>query len=565
MSQPTATSTRPNLTLLTGDLDEVMEANRAAAAAAVSRMVKMSRAVIYARASQDADRTGLTTAKQIADGTTYAEARDLPVVHVYKDDGKSAWKPGVVRHEFERLLADAQAGLFDVVIVRHTDRLYRQLAELPRIVKELAPHAHILAIHEGPIDLSTAAGIMMAQIKGAVAEHESRLKSERVADNARHRAHNGRMVTGNRPFGWAWQNPCPGDETCEHKQPHAPNARPLPGNRAGLTPHPTEALAVEHIYRMVADGKSLAAAARWLNAEGYTGTGGARFRGEYVRQVLAMPRQCGLVSHGDYTPTEGSDKQRGRKAGDQNLVSQAKDGVRIVEPELWQNVQRILSDKKRRTSPGRPANTVLSGIARCGRCDGPMNASNRSYYPPGSKGKGLKPDKVVPVYICGRNLHLSRVREHLDRLVLDTVSQFLLRNKVRLAREATPDSSALEVAAQREVDRLRSKLDGYAAVADQMDPTDYVAAVNPIRAALTEAEGKAVTVSRRPGLARLLAADDVAADWGALCTDPDTEGLRVVLRELIESVTVDPGMPLVDHYAINWQPWLRAIVEDDAA
>ncbi|MEX0426896.1 recombinase family protein [Nocardioides sp. DS6] len=576
--------TAPVLSLLTDDLAAVIAANRAATQAAVARITErpMTRAAIYARASRDQELTGVTVAKQIKDGHTYAEGRDLPVVGVYRDNGVSAWKSGVVRRDFERLLRDAEAGLFDVVIVRHTDRLYRQLAELPRIIDKLAQHAHIVAIHEGEIDLSTASGIMSAQIKGAVAEHESRIKAERLADHARHRAHNGRMVTGNRPFGWAWAKPCPADETCEHtpkpceacrklgretecehKTRHLPGARPALGSRGGLVPHPEEAQAVRFAYRAAARGHALYSIARRLNARGYTGTSGGPWRGETVRAVLMMPRHAGLVSHQDYGTD--SERQRGRRAGAQNIVAEAADGQRLVSSELWQTVQRILAEPTRRKSPGRPVGTLLSGIAVCDRCGGPLNATNR-HYP--RKGGGRA---VVPAYMCARGRRavedrhsFNRARHNLDNLVLDTVREFIDGNADRLRAEAVPDASPVELAAQAEVDRLRRQLDGYAALAPTMDPADYAAAVKGIRAALVEAEKRAAVVTSRPALARLLRADDVPAAWRALTEEEDVEPIRALLRELVVRVRVSTGQPLADHVDIDWQPWVAHLAEGHA-
>jgi hypothetical protein len=59
------------------------------------------------------------------------------------------------------------------------------------------------------------------------------------------------------------------------------------------------------------------------------------------------------------------------------VVAEAADGQQIVPVALWQRVQGILTDPERRTSPGRPSGTPLSGIARCGKRGGPMNASNK--------------------------------------------------------------------------------------------------------------------------------------------------------------------------------------------
>jgi DNA invertase Pin-like site-specific DNA recombinase len=553
MSTPTLTS------VPLGDLTELMTANRDAINAALTAHRHPSRIALYARISSDPDDTREGTDEQVTDLRRYAERHyvGVPVVAEYVDDDRSAFKASVRRDRFEDLLRDAALGVFDLVLVRDTDRLYRRLDELPRIVADLVPHAQIVARLEGEVDLTTAAGILRAQMLGAVAEHESRRKGERVADNARHRAQNGRMTASTRPFGWAWRQPCDGVPTvaggeCEHRKPHPPALRPRQGARAGLVPHPTEGPALAEAYRMVADGASLRHVARWLVAEGFTGARGAQVRAEQVGDMLKMPRHAGLVAH------------RGR------LVADAKDGHRIVDVDLWQQVQLILGDETRRTSPGRPANTPLSGIATCGRCDGPMNASNKhsagKRLPDGEQGpRGGKRAKgaTTPVYICSRNMHLTKKRQDVDDHVLTTIGQLVIDYAPRLAQEAATDAGPAENLARREVLRLKEQIKGYQRLSAQMDPDDLVAILNKLRADVVEAEQRSAVVAARPGVVRLTAAEDVAAEWQRLVEAENREPLRRVIRELVESVVIHPRqagsrrLPVDQAVRITWQPWVR--------
>ena len=156
-----------------GDLTELMTANRDAINAALTAHRTATRIALYARISSDPDDTREGVDEQLADLHRYAERLHpgIPVVAEYVDDDRSAFKASVRRDRFEDLLRDAALGLFDCVLVRDTDRLYRRLEELPRIVAELVPHAQITALMEGEVDLTTAAGLLRAQMLGAVAEH----------------------------------------------------------------------------------------------------------------------------------------------------------------------------------------------------------------------------------------------------------------------------------------------------------------------------------------------------------------------------------------------------------
>src|SRR4051794_26699959 len=91
-----------------------------------------SQAVIYLRMSQDRSGEAAGIERQREDCMAEAERLNLTVVGEYVDNGKSAYS-GRPRPEFERLLEDARAGAFGVVVVWATDRLYRQMRDLTRI------------------------------------------------------------------------------------------------------------------------------------------------------------------------------------------------------------------------------------------------------------------------------------------------------------------------------------------------------------------------------------------------------------------------------------------------
>lgn len=544
----TATPARPFL----GDLTEHMTANRDEINAALTTHRDPTRIALYARISSDPDDTREGVDEQLADLHRYAERLypGIPIMGEYVDDDRSAFKANVRRERFEDLLRDAAHGVVDLVLVRDSDRLYRRLAELPRIVAELVPHAQILTLKGGEVDLSTADGILRAQMLGAVAEHESARKAERVADNARRRAQNGRMTTSTRPFGWAWRQPCDGVPTvaggqCEHRKPHLPASRPRQGSRAGLVPHPTEGPALAQAYRQVADGTSVRQVGRWLASEGHTGVRGGPIRPDAVSDMLKAPRHAGLVSH------------LGR------LVADAADGQRIVDVDLWQQVQLILEDPARRTSPGRPANSALSGIATCGKCGGPMNASNKW-----SRSGDTR--KVSPVYVCGRNLHLHKSRKLVDDFVLGAVGGLVIAYAPRLAEEAVTGAGPAEALSQREVARLREQIKAYQRVASEMDPDDMVVILHGLRGDLVQAEQASAVVAARPGVVRLTAATDVQAAWQALVEDEDREPLRQVIRELVENITVYPRpsgsgpLPVDQAVQVTWQPWVRKATDGTA-
>jgi DNA invertase Pin-like site-specific DNA recombinase len=87
------------------------------------------RAVVYARVSSSAQRDRHTIASQVRTLPEWVAAQGWTLVRPadhYVDDGRTA-KAGALhkREAFRRLLADAEARAFDVVVVVDFDRLTR--------------------------------------------------------------------------------------------------------------------------------------------------------------------------------------------------------------------------------------------------------------------------------------------------------------------------------------------------------------------------------------------------------------------------------------------------------
>lgn len=492
-----------------------------------------ARTALYLRISQDTSGQRAGVDRQRTECLEVAERLGLDVVAEYPDNDVSAYS-GKPRPQFERLMADADAGHLDVILVWAADRLYRQMADLVRITTVAkGSGVRIVTVTGGDVDLSTPDGLMQAQFTGMVAQNESGKKSVRVKARVRQRVQAGVMTSGRRPFGYRWADPCEGGPTCLHLddkgQPTCAvgqDVRARVRSRKGLVIHEPEAAAVRRIYADVANGGSVRAATKWLAAEGFTGTGGAVMAQPTVNHLLTNPRYAGLVALKGQVHTD-----------DTGAPIQAADGHAIVDVETFEKVRVRLADPSRRTNPGRPAQTLLSGIARCSVCGGPMNASTQDN---GSKATGRQ--VRVPIYVCARSQHIRRRRELVDAPVVAAVLHRLERDRETLLAYArteqdTPDPHVAEV------DRLLAKLAEYDALeaADELAPADYARVTKATRARLEAAQAAAVKVAHRPALAALLATDDPVEAWVVMAAAVDPEPARAVLRDLLEAVVVKPA------------------------
>src|SRR3954470_3228176 len=80
---------------------------------------------IYARVSTEDQAERATIKSQLDFLRRFVDLHDLPVAGEYVDDGISGTVPLADRSEGQRLLLDAEAGRFGVVLVYRLDRLGR--------------------------------------------------------------------------------------------------------------------------------------------------------------------------------------------------------------------------------------------------------------------------------------------------------------------------------------------------------------------------------------------------------------------------------------------------------
>jgi DNA invertase Pin-like site-specific DNA recombinase len=120
---------------------------------------------------------GQTTDTQAVALREYAERRGFEIIE-YRDEGISGSKDS--RPALDRLMKDAKARKFDIVIVARFDRFARSVSHLLRALEEFNHLGINFVSLSESIDTSTPMGRMIFTILGAVAELERNLIKERV-------------------------------------------------------------------------------------------------------------------------------------------------------------------------------------------------------------------------------------------------------------------------------------------------------------------------------------------------------------------------------------------------
>lgn len=164
-------------------------------------------AAIYCRvSSQEQQRRG-TIESQRRILTELAARLGHRVFAVYEDDGKSA-KAGALeaRDAFARMLVDAEARRFQLVLVVDVDRLTRtdDMIERAAILGPLQRLDVQIVTPSGPLDLRTFIGDVLVTLHAAVAAQERKKILERTAAGRRTALLRGHFAHGRIPYGYTF-------------------------------------------------------------------------------------------------------------------------------------------------------------------------------------------------------------------------------------------------------------------------------------------------------------------------------------------------------------------------
>lgn len=479
----------------------------------------MTRAALYLRQSLDRDGRSEGIERQRGRCRELIERRGWEVVGEYVDNDVSASKPRGAGTAWHRLIEDAKAGRYDVVVAVDQDRILRGIRDL---VTLMDVGAKITTV-DGEIDLATADGEFRATLAAGLARFEVQRKSERQKRANAHRRERLLPASGRRAFGYS---PLRAGASTDWPTRTAPDGREWPDY--GHEPLEPEATAVRRGYAMLLAGATLRSIARTWNEDGLTTTAGQPFEAYSVRGVLTNPRNAGLVA----PPRDSA------SASDSHNLSLADLPVGswepLVTPETWAAARDLLADPARRSNRGAMPKTLLSGIATCGLCGGAMKA-------------GVV--RQIRSYRCSEAPHLSRKRDDADHFITHVVLDRLARPDAAaiLARDDAPDLSELRAKLlakqQGEANVLALVAGGHTTLAKAE------AMLRDLRAEMSALEAQMTDRGRVDVLGAVVASaegagDDYEARWDAVATawqELDVDRQRAIVRALLTIEMRSPG------------------------
>ena len=276
------------------------------------------------------------------------------VVDVYREEGHSAWKRKAdIRPEYLRLMADARAGKFDLLISTSIDRMSRSITNMLETAETLAECNVAYKSLQEDLDFTGPMGELMLTWLSSMSQFSSTMTSSHVKRALRQRVQNG-LHLSRPPFGY---------QICDV------SCTDLPGH-TGCHVHEEKAAKVVETFNLHSSGTySIQALADRLHAHGY------RTNGRYGDRP-------GRESHGNrFTVSSVSRMLRNRfyigelEYGGQIIKGQH---VPILSEELFQRVQTLFEMNRERYRFGgrRPARGhLLSRLVRCRECGSRLHST----------------------------------------------------------------------------------------------------------------------------------------------------------------------------------------------
>jgi DNA invertase Pin-like site-specific DNA recombinase len=307
------------------------------------------RAACYARVSSQVQKDRQTIASQLQALPAFVAAQGWTLAApagTYVDDGRTAKAGHLAKRDgLSRLMADAAAGKFDVIVVVDLDRLTRSedIAERGAVLGAFQRAGVRLALASTGqvLDLASSMGDLFAGLQAFFAAEENRKRRERTVRGKLEAIRRGNKPSGPTPYGYTYDR----------------HAKDSPTRGWGV--NEAEADVVRLCFDRVIAGDSCELIARELHYQGVRRRRGNQIHREWVWQLLTH-----TTARGEWV----ADKERG-------LVVHVPP---IVDAATWHQAQAALTRWGRRGLKRSKHAYLLEGRATCAVCGERVNIQCRT-------------------------------------------------------------------------------------------------------------------------------------------------------------------------------------------
>jgi len=311
----------------------------------------MKKAVGYVRVSSpNQAKEGESLKTQRKQIKHFAKSREWQLIHIYEDAGISG---AAVEHRtaFQKMIADAKAGQFNMIIFAKFSRFARNAREYLNYSEELKEYNVHLASVKDNLDPSTATGKLMCTVLAGVAEWELEVIREQMLENKLARWMKHEVFIGQPPFGYTWNK--------ETKQ---------------LDIVPAQADLYRRIVTMYVDrGLSLLDIADKLNDEGLMEGRRARWSNIAISYILKNKAYYGhlVVNQYEYESCKnGPTKKRSTKKKKPASEHIAFPITALISKSRWDEIQKKIqfNTVKSKRHSDNTKEFFLRDVLVCARC-----------------------------------------------------------------------------------------------------------------------------------------------------------------------------------------------------
>jgi site-specific DNA recombinase len=353
------------------------------------------RAAIYARFSSD-KQSDRSIDDQVALCREHCERQSLSVVDVYEDRAISGAST-INRFGWLRLMRDAIAGKFDVVIAEALDRISRDQEDLAGIYKRL---------HFRKIDIQTlqdgSVGEMHVGIKGLLGALYLKDLAQKTKRGQRGVVRDGRH-NGGRSYGY----------------------RAVPGQPGKLQIQTDEADIVRRIFDEYIRARSPRGIAASLNSEAVPGPRGRNWNASTI--AGSRKRENGILHNALYIgrivwnrQSFIKDPETGRRISRPNPASERISAdapeLRIIDDETWAKVQNRRRQRGGERHCATRPRRLLSGLLKCGSCGSGYVVSGAD-----KRGRYLRCSRMIETGLCDNRRTVSV--EAVESIVLEGIEK----------------------------------------------------------------------------------------------------------------------------------------------
>lgn len=220
-------------------------------------------AVGYIRVSTEEQATsGLSLSHQKTRIIAFAKASDFNLVEVIEEPGKSG--KNLNRPGMARALEILESGKAQALVVLSLDRLTRSVKDLGYLVEFFDQTGTALVSVQDSINTLTAAGRLVLNVLGSIAQWEREAIAERTAAAMAVKRHRGEKTGGTVPYGFD------------------------AAGKGRLIPNPREQEALKLITRLRKRKVSLRKIGEILTEQGFTPKKGGIWHPQTIKQILTI-------------------------------------------------------------------------------------------------------------------------------------------------------------------------------------------------------------------------------------------------------------------------------------